>query len=798
MATKPIVVVAPKAERATLRNCGVLPVGCLRTFGAEHAGGKDASDHSGPVIYLWEHEIDYRRGADLAARISDCPADIPVFFGMAESKDDDERQANEVAITRLLGCVVVHVVFLDNRLDAGRGYAEFRSFAEIADWSRHYSQVLNIRFPNENELRNTENVLVIVARGEQVKVSCEELAAFNDCIGRLKAFKSCYFLDYNLSMDGSSELFHARAVWDVMVGRLLLGFLLSQESAGESNSSETVWLKNSGVKIWRAAECVAEAPPDFIKKQVSAALAMADKRVQSMMTAPDQDPLENGLLTEFKIDDVKPGGREDGDTPSGGWSDFPAEEYVGYIANSSRWVEALKTIKQSVSEWKKKHSDLVSGGDGQIRKIFQSVHGEAGQVFALTKQISAALSQDRDAAKACSLDTLEEGWNAVVDAERNRCSLVEQAQSEAKELRRAQSHYVGIGFGLVVVASVSALCGWVLSQLIAGLGGSRLYSIWLASATALGAFGAFFLVMYLHWRAGGKGLEAFIATCRRADNAMQLRHNEAKALVENAINARALRRRLNMRFRAWTLLERIKSVIITEIQPATAWVDLREMEAFVGDLPGSLEDRRKTFVGLSRKSIGSLSSPNVNDEKYTKEVDVWWGKDRKENDGDNFCALWGNLCKLDKVNAGHLPVGVFIPNIREFVSRFNARILSLFLADLIEENQQTVKEKISEWVSKDILNSSIRQFVSGSIDGLHDRELKQLPAMIFVQNNEKALDMSELESAVERKGPHTYRLIPSDRLGSAGQLGFMYQEFSVEFDRDEATGHLVFKEVSDA
>jgi hypothetical protein len=797
---KPIVVLTPKAEREALRSCGTLPAGFFRMFGCDSASGPGVPAASVPAIYLWEHEIDYKRGEVLAARIEERPADIPVFFGMQDSADDDQRQANEVEITRLLDSVVVHVVFLDNREGDGRGYAEFRSFAEIADWSRHFNKVLSIRFPNEYLLRNTENVLVIVARGEQVKVSREELAAFNGCIGEVKAFKSCYFLDYNLGVDESRELFHSRAVWNVMVGRLLLGFLLSRVTSGTANSSKPFWLR-PGVKIWRAAECVVEVSADFIEKQVGDALAKAYKRVQALVDSEKQVVMEFGTeepLPGLKIEELKPSGSAEWEMPSGGWSDFPGEACAVAVANPARWDDALETARQSIDEWKRKQPVLACDGEREARGSFDCVHEKPGQVFSLTKKLFGALAQDRASAKECGSDALEQRWNAVVQAEQARRAMIGRAQNEARELRRAQNHYVGMGFGLVVVAAVSALCGWVLSQLISGIGGSIVYSIWLASATALGSFGVFCLVLFLHWRAGRKGAEAFIETCKTADRQMQIRHERVKAIIEAAICAKARRRRLNTRFRAWTLLERIKSVVITEIQPAAALVDHLEPTESGGVSPESSAGRRSAFIAMTRKPISSLNPVLGDDAKNDQEVESWWGAKPKDGD-ENFRVLWSRLCKLDKTSTGHLPVSVFVPKIREFVSRFTARIHCLAVAGVIHENQEKVKGALLKWVNEDVLNSSVRRFVSGSIEAQHDQEARQLPAIIFVQNKEQELGVDALILAVQTDvGPHSYQIFPSDHLEFAGQLGFMYQEFTVEFDRNEQTGHLTFKEVRDA
>jgi hypothetical protein len=767
-------------------------------FCDESGADADSLSRDAPTLYVWEHEIDYGRGAELAARIAERPADIPVFFGMAEATDDEQKQANEVEITRLLDSVVVHVVFLDNRESGGRGYAEFRSFAEIAAWSRHFNKVLGIRFPNENALRNTENVLLIVARGEQVKVSREELDDFNGCIEELNAFKSCYFLDYNLSVDDSHELFHSRAVWNVMVGRLLLGFLLSQEKTGNGNSSKPVWLR-PGVKIWRAAECVAEVSGDFLERRVERALGKASSLLQNWV---DSEKDVSAFCTDDPVDgletgELSPNSAVERDIPSGGWSEFEAEACAKEAADPGRWDGALKAVRQAVTEWKQKQKSAESDGGQEAEKVFQWVHDVPGRVFSLTQGLFGALGKERAAVESCGSDALELRWNAVVKAEQMRCETLRRAQNEARELKRAQNHYVGLGFGLVVVAAVSVLCGWVLHQLIAGLEGSIVYSIWLAASTALGAFGAFGLVLFLHWRAGRNGTLALLETCKVADNQMGERHARSREIVEAAIGTRARLRRMNRRFRAWTLLERVKSVVVTETQSATARVGHDVPAEVEGIVPKTAAQRRQAFEGLTRKAIGPLNPLRCDPANLDDEVERWWGKERAE--GENFRALWMQLCKIDRFNAGHFPVRVFIRNIREFVSRFNNRIRGLAVAGVVQSNQYEVRKGLLEWVRNDVMQSSVRQFVSGSIDALHDCEAKQLPALIFVQDKQDELDVGALRAAIgSHAGLHGFELIPSALLESAGQLSFLYQEFVVGFDRNADTGHLTFKEVSDA
>ena len=284
---KPFVIIMPESDREALRNCGVLPEGLFRTFDVKSNGLRCEAGGDGlPPVYLWPYELKYDCGTDENQEELYKP-DVPGLFGLKPPANAAEKQHNERLITSLLGCVMVHVVFLD-KTRSKDGYAAFVSFKEICDWGRSLRRALNVRFRNEKILQAVESVLVIVARGEQVSLRASDVEQFNKCIqqsrsdefvldstsccgqSQRKIFRSCYFLDYNLCVRDSRELYHSSLVWDVMVGRLLLAFLLSR-------NDRVRWWQVPGIKLWRTFDCVSEIDAMSDKRLVDEMMAQANR-----------------------------------------------------------------------------------------------------------------------------------------------------------------------------------------------------------------------------------------------------------------------------------------------------------------------------------------------------------------------------------------------------------------------------------------------------------------------------------------------------------------------------------------
>ena len=127
---KPFVIITRKSDREALRKCGVLPEGVFRTFEGNSNGLRREETGTGlPPVYLWPYDLRYEGVVNDGGEGLYKP-DVPGFFGLETPADDVAKRHNERLIAGLLGCVMIHVVFLDERRKE-RGYAEFGSFEEV-------------------------------------------------------------------------------------------------------------------------------------------------------------------------------------------------------------------------------------------------------------------------------------------------------------------------------------------------------------------------------------------------------------------------------------------------------------------------------------------------------------------------------------------------------------------------------------------------------------------------------------------------------------------------------------------
>ena len=793
---KPIVIVTPDSDRETLRLCGVLQTGCFRSFDDDRNGAvEEAVSDSSTALYLWPYTITYALSEDWAKRVLERPVEFSVFLGMKEAGDDEELRENEVKITRLLGSTMVHVIFLDKSAENRREYAVFRSFAEIAEWSRQFKTMLDVRFRNEAALQQVENVLVIVARGGQVQTTREELGVFNACVGAEACFKSCYFLDFNLSVADSHELFHSHAVWDVMVGRLLLAFLLSREK-----DQQPVWM-GGGIRLWRSGECTAHVSDEFCAEKVKEALGKAYAKLPDMIDdaasdagTPDQradssEVFHPPALDPPALDNARKLQRD-------GWADFPSAACSRETASPERWRSAFDGIRTEVEA--ERLSRMGRGGRNDTTSaVFERSHQSPGVLFRESERIGGALRRERDELRETQCGKMAERWSVVVAAERERRMALDELDKAGNELALAQRHYVGIGPGLIVVLAISSMCGFILYRLVDALGGAFFLSVGLAGATFLGSLVAAVMTLWLHDRHGRAGTEAFIGMSKEADARMVERDERARDMVGAADQLRLRLAMQNARFRVWLLLERIKTILITEIQPNAARVE-SVVDGGFGLEDGLSSDarRRVDFVKLTRVPLEVSRSEMASEGmgKLRELIEEWWESPAGKN---SFKMLWSGLCHTyDKKAAGHFPARVFIPDIRGFVERFKERVRREVVWQTLHEpnNLKEVAEALELWM-KACMNGKVRDFCSGAISGLHDREDEQTGKKIYLRQDDPISGSSDLKSLVS--GGQNTKLIFCEALKELDQQAFFYQEFAVEFDVDPETRHLTFKEVSD-
>lgn len=824
---KPFVIITPESDREALRNCGVLPEGLFRTFDVKSNGLRgDAGDDGLPPVYLWPYELKYDCGSDENQGELYKP-DVPGLFGLKPPANAAEKQHNERLITSLLGCVMVHIVFLD-KAASEKGYAAFGSFEEIIEWGLSLRRALNVRFRNEKILQAVESVLVIVARGEQVSLRASDVEQFNKCIqqsrsdefvpdspscseqNQRKIFRSCYFLDYNLCVRDSRELYHSDLIWDVMIGRLLLAFLLSR-------NDRVRWWQVPGIKLWRTFDCVSEIDAKSDKRLVDEMMAQANRAVQDLVA--DADALDGLSLmhaspsVKFPMEDKSLEPADSGKTswrepPPEGWSEYDTKACVENTCGLSRWLPALEDVRRTLPGWKISYGRQADTHDSKA--VFRMVHLAPGNLLKIVRGIFSKLQ------RSSVVDNRDpkRDWSSLVATEQKRVEASKSVKKDAPELEKAQRHYVGFGVSAVIVAAVCATLGASVYYLVHTMCG--LFAIktpdWLISLfffvfIFIGSVAAAALFFFCHARAGRRALSVLAKESEHVDAMMQERDGMARRLVAHGMLMRDKLVLRAHRFRAWALLKRTQDILLTELQPVVA----RRIEGNVAgrSSPGQIEQERvrETFLKRTRNSFGPYRI--TMDEALRMGLDrlvaQWWsendtGRSVSIADARSFLELWRGLCAEDQELAGYFPARLFAGEIRSFVSRFTNAARMVARGAVVANHVQELRNGLLAWYER-LQDDNYYRYASGAVTGEHVNEFWLENARVYFGDS-SIVDMDRISRIRVGSQADYSRFMPAFRseLNHTKLLALLFQEMPVKFGSDaegDEMGHLIFKEISD-
>lgn len=787
------VVVIPESERETLRGGGVIPEGFFRDLDGD--GKKDGR------ILMWPHELDYGAGTVEEGR----PVDLAEFFGLGPSDSPEEKREKERLLAPVLRLPVVHIVFLDDR-EGPDGYAKFRSFAEAGAWAKRLQQAMETRFPRESGLAHVPRALVLVANTEQVKVSEDELTQFNECVGMGKLFTSCYYLDYNLRMGVDGDLYHAADIWDVAVGRLLLAFVLSQEKDSEGKARP--YFGEPGIKLWRSADCRAGLDPVAETAAIGQALGEASKKLREHLetdlaveveesSPADADALKANM--DKVLGPLFPAAGEKKaeswrSSPRWGWSDFKAPKCLTITRDDdrTRWHAALDGVKEAFPGWKRKRRE--PGIEKEVADIYKGVHASVSN---LTPQIGRLVRRlrERDAK-----GDLEDNWIAMEQAERNREAILEDMAKNTVEFERARARYAGFGFGFLVFAVVSLALGWIGYRVAAivvplfGLSDALKVPLALVAfgCMAVGSLAAMLMATIGHWRAGKRGMEELQRESFAADGELAKRDDEARKITAEGMAADDAGRIRARRFRAWALLERLQTMIETEMSlPVARGRTAGEDDAAsVVDAPkgaGSRGSVRKAFLRETRREFGPCPLPN------NSEVRKLIGTQEEKWRQETFAELWRRLSAGDDRLAGHYPARRVVPELRRAVAGYVESVRKNLRTAAVEQ-AGTLRNEVETWAG-DFDRSSIHHYASAALAGTNVTERTAIPPMVYYDR--KAVRGNLADSFTGSQYGY-YGRRASEGVEQTELLGLMYQEFRVEFSSDPETGNLTLQVVSDA
>lgn len=650
--SKPLVILMPGKEREALRDGGALPPSFFKP---------------GSGVSLWPRDIDYSRGPEIAKTIADRPGDVPVFFGFPESGNPHEIDERTAEIVSVLNSTMVHVVFLDDATPSGKiEYGHFSSFKPIIEWGRSLVKVLRTRFVNEVDLHRLENVLVVVCRGQQIKIGDDECGEFSGLVGEnandtpleeLKPFVSCYFLNRELSIDGKGEDIYSSSVWDILVGRLLKAFVFSREQHQlGGNAANAIWMR-PGIRIWKAEECFMDQVETLVSRTMETTLSRITQELREFegggedgrLLSPPCPGYPRGEVQCDKLIDYQ-----------GRWNRFDSAALAKQVENPETRKAAIEAGAKSYFDWRLENE---RPDEEELHRVFSDVKEDPERLFARSREV------DRTLAANPGLDNEARAFEKLVGdmtaEDKRHKGLAGELATMSADLSLAQQHYVTWWKGLFVFAAVTAMCGATLWQVVTLLGGGLPAVLILLAAAAAGSFVSVLGVVAVHDYVGYSAAEAFTDKCKELDESIVRKHNLSREILCKATETLLNSRRRNLRLRLFDLLARIRDVLVRELRFRPAQANVPTARALPG-MPAVAGKQREKYLGLTAGTVAQVAENVRIDAVVTAMLAQW-----RQAPNESFGELWSRFCERNDIrNAGYLPVSAFIPKMREFMARF--------------------------------------------------------------------------------------------------------------------------------
>ena len=523
----------PEEDREALRNCGGLPDVWFTSFDAN--GFLDVPADERPAVLFWPHEISYE--VPSGSSDGDRPFDVIAYLGERPAAEQSEKQLHEREVfSAFCNTVAVHIVFLRAETPGDvRKYLHLHSFGELAKWGRSFKGALGSRF---HERPTATHVLVVIIDGEQVRTSDEELKSFNAMLED-SGFAGCYILDNNLGLGASGKAFHSSDVWPIMIERLLLYFVLAEETG--SLAVEPTCM----IKIWQAFEC---RIPCTIVKSDESNYQMDDVRgiIESAKgSSSDSDLLRLNDLPVLTREEIKPCSRHEKLSIWAGWSDYPVdklgEECIAWQrSDREKWgkvrecVQSIRDIiskcRRSMSDWLgnrvhvspavKSHIDELTRAieiehDGIVKGQTDEGRDDKGEDVprrSVAELLKLMLEKDDERQRALHSLQVRRDLN-------KRDSQRLHEETLADSVLKAQDHYVGLGRAAVWLGMTVAMAGWVIWRVVDVLGGTPFFALTLSLAFAAGGFSMMSFMRIRQRFAGDKAVKLLIAAANDADQA---------------------------------------------------------------------------------------------------------------------------------------------------------------------------------------------------------------------------------------------------------------------------------------
>ena len=675
---RPIVVFMQEDKREALRKGGGLPDEWITAF--DDNGFLTTSAEGRPAILFWPHKISYKTGPD--AVNTDKPFDVAAYLGATAAEEGEEKRRHEREVySAFCNTVAVHIVFLEpeKKGDVSK-YLQLHSFGELAEWGRSFKMALDQRFPKRT---NAKHILVVVVSGEQIKTSREEILNFKSMLND-SGFSRFYLLDHDLGRGKSGKNFHATDVWSIMLERLLLFFVLAEESGADLDAN----CKAKSL-VWQAFEC--RIPSISVHSQTG----LDDKDRAWLVDEMLKDSHANMLnfpgmpkFPEHPYRNANESFEYEKLNFLRGWSAYPVEKLFAICkerqkVDSEGWREIRPIVikisnlvsqcRQTLSSWLRlqvHQNPAVKTYIGNMQDVMNDEGNNATSRFAVkdakpdstdsgnkTQSISETVDKILENEYKCqnALKSLRLRDEYLKPRISSRCGN----ETLAESVYRAQSHYVGLFKGVFCMGAMSAMFGWVIWRATMVLGCTPIFTMLLSGAFAFGMFAMLLTMLGFQRRAGDKAVNKLREKAHEANLAFREKDLYARRLKFYARTRHCNLARVGMLANLKRQLDGVCKVLERELK--TTQADPREAENV--DAEGE--------NGLMR-DFEKMTVKTFNDVRLSEEpADV---ETQRSSFKNRLIDKWKQLCKSADVvidgapySFGYFPAAYFYQEIHTFV-----------------------------------------------------------------------------------------------------------------------------------
>ena len=793
----PLVVFIPDSEQDALRSAGVLPPSCFEMCGSSLWNGV------GDRVYFWPHPPDY--GMSVQSGNPPPPAQL---LGLETKGDEGLRSENLVA--KLFGSTILHVLFLDSEAAGTHGLADMTPVLKLVRWVRSLNDSIRTWFSDVQRM-NIRHAAVVVSRSGPFYLTEDQLDAIRSEFKESSPVHACYLVSSRLEVGQGHDAVHAKNLWPIIVGRLVLRLLIELSM---KNPSEGIFLP--GIHIIRSFEYLIDCPEEGIKnlkdEAQRAVYGIINAGVSDKTVASDADNSGKKPLRPLKVSNnelgVFPGLKSSLSANAAGagqsekekldWHRVNIEEIVKLSNDDARWNVARKRARDEFAECERKQF-LEKEMDRVIaaKKIFSSVAKAPGNIRDAARDL-----QERKPPDTIGADVIYEKWQAMVSAERARKAAQQALEDAGREMKLAQNHYVTAPYGMLAVVATSLFCGYALVKIFLAVGGngSLLTVLVLSALSAVGALCAWLVVSWFHRRAGCLAMEDIRDMVQSVDDKMNARHAMAVATVRTA----EARHQVGLRRSAIAVLQRLLSRVdrIVEREMGSPTADVfyqnRDKTENRSGKPEPSDLRREELAIFTERTRFSnvlgveQSNPNL---RLGANVEKAIAEAFQESGDKSFLSFWKQLCSdTDGLNQqGNFPAKVFVPRIREWFRAFGGRLVMAQKLDAIASSlhgrQNGQHSGVLPPEFDNLRGDSGFALASADVPGM---AVAASPRMVFVPES------TDLETLANQKltggaGEHEIVVCRTPILGGLPQVAFFYQDIRVHgIGRDDADGRLVF------